>query len=137
MRIVYYSNFNLVTNYGLPFWGNSPHSIKICRIQNIIRIMLGCKKRASCTNLFMKLKILPLESQYILSLILFVIKNKNQFIENSEIHSVDTRQHTNFHQPTMNLTKCQKGTYYSGVRVYNYLPPHIKDLMILKISNHN
>ena len=63
-------------------------------------------------------------SQYVLSLMLFVITN-NQFIANLEIHSVDTRQHTNFHQPTLNMTKYQNGIYYSGVRVYNNLPPHI------------
>jgi len=55
-------------------------------------------------------------------------KNKNQFIANLEIHNVDTRQHTNFHQPTSNLTKYQKGIYHSEVRVYNNLPPHIKDI---------
>jgi len=45
-----------------------------------------------------------------------------------EIHNVVTRQHTNLHQPTSNLTKYQTGIYYSGVRVYNNLPPHIKDI---------
>ena len=70
LRIVYYYNFNSVVNYGLQFWGNSPRSIKIFRMQeNTIRIVLGCKKRVSCRNLFRKLKILPLESQYILSLL--------------------------------------------------------------------
>ena len=74
--------------------------------KNIIRIMLGCKKRISLRNLFRKLKILlPLVSQYILTLMLFVIKNKNQLIANLEIYSVDARQHTNFHHPTSNLTK--------------------------------
>jgi len=62
-RIVYYYNFNSVVNYVLPFWGNSPHSIKIFRMQkNIIRIVLGCKKSVSCRNLFRKLTILPLAS---------------------------------------------------------------------------
>ena len=96
--------------------------------KNIIRIMLGYKKKVSLNNLFRKLKILPLVSQYILTLMLFVIKNKDQFIAYLEICSVDTKQHTNFHQPTSNLTKYQKGIYYSGVRVYNNLPPHIKDI---------
>jgi hypothetical protein len=45
-----------------------------------------------------------------------------------EIHSVDTTQHTNLHQPTSNLTKYQKEIYYSGEGVYNNLPPHIKDI---------
>jgi hypothetical protein len=44
-----------------------------------------------------------------------------------EIHSVDTTQHTNLHQPISNVTKYHKGIYYSGEGVYSNLPPHIKD----------
>ena len=69
--------FNAIVSYGLPFWGNSPHTIKVFRIQKrVIRIMLGCKQRVSCRNLFRRLKILPLASQYIILLMLFIIKNK-------------------------------------------------------------
>jgi hypothetical protein len=67
-------------------------------------------------------------SQYILSLVKFILKNKNQFTVNSEIHNITTRQHTNLYQPTSNLTGYQQGIYYSGVRVYNNLPSHIKQL---------
>jgi len=67
-------------------------------------------------------------SQYILSLMMFIIKNKNQFTENSEIHNIKTRQHTNLQQPTSNLTGYQPETFYSGVRVYNNLPSHTKQL---------
>jgi hypothetical protein len=89
LKTVYHSYLNSIINDGLPFWGNSPHSIKIFRMQrNAIRIMLGCKKRVSCRNLFRKLEILPLASQYILSVMLFVVKNKNEFIVNSEIFMV-------------------------------------------------
>jgi hypothetical protein len=63
-----------------------------------IRIVLGCISRDSSTNLFMKLKILPLPSQYIFSLLLFVIKNRNKYTVNFEIHHINTRQHLNFHQ---------------------------------------
>jgi len=60
---------------------------------------------------------------------MFIIKNtKNQFTVNSEIHNINTSQHTNLHQPTSKLTGYQQGIYYSGVRVYNKLPPHIKQL---------
>jgi hypothetical protein len=42
MEKFYHSCFNSTIQYGLPFWGNSPQSIKIFRIQkNIIRIMIG------------------------------------------------------------------------------------------------
>jgi len=46
----------------------------------------------------------------------------NQFMANSEIYHTDSRQHANFHQPSMNLTKYQKGVYYLGVKVFNMLP---------------
>jgi len=39
---------------------------------------------------------------------------------------IDTRQHANFHQPSMKLTKYQKGVYYLGVKVFNKLPNYIK-----------
>jgi len=32
LKTVYYSYFNAIISYGLPFWGNSPHAIKIVRI---------------------------------------------------------------------------------------------------------
>jgi len=45
----------------------------IFRIQKkAIRIMEGCGNRVSCRNLCKKLQILPLTSQYMLSLLLFV-----------------------------------------------------------------
>jgi len=93
----------------------------------IVRITMGCRK-VSCRNLFRKLKILPLMSQYMLSLMMFIIKNKNQFTVNSEIHNINTRHHTNLHQRTSNLTGYQQAIYYSGVSVYNKIPPHIEQL---------
>jgi hypothetical protein len=57
----------------------SYHSIRIFRLKrDIIRIILGCKSRETCRNLFKELKILPLPSQYVYSLLLFVI-NKKRF----------------------------------------------------------
>jgi hypothetical protein len=129
LTIVYHSTFNSIINYGLPIWGTSPHSKKIFGMQKrIVRIMLGCSSLASCRNLFKKLKILPLMSQYIFSTMMFIIKNKHQFTVNSEIHNINTRKHSNLHQPAPNLTGYKQGVYYSGIKIYNNLPPHIKQL---------
>ena len=38
----------------------------------------------------------------------------------------DTRQHANFHHPSVNVAKYQKGVYYLGVKVFNMLPSYIK-----------
>jgi hypothetical protein len=55
-----------------------------------------------------------------------MIRNKNKFLINSEIYHIDTRQHANFHQPSVNVTGYQKGVYYLGVKVFNMLPSYIK-----------
>jgi len=110
-NIVYYSYFHSIMAYGLPFWGNSSHSIKAFRMQKYtICIKMGCKNWESYRKLFRKLKILPLASQYILSFMLFVINNKNQFTTISEIQNKNTRQLNHFHQPRPNLSKYLKGT---------------------------
>jgi len=58
LKTVYCSYFNVIISYGLPFWGNSPHAMKIFRMQKrIVRNMMGYKNRVSCRNLFRKLEI--------------------------------------------------------------------------------
>jgi len=59
---------------------------------------------------------------------LFVIKNKNLFTLNLENHTKSTRQFKNFYQPMTNFTVYQKGVHYMGIRIFNSLPPYIKDL---------
>jgi hypothetical protein len=55
-----------------------------------------------------------------------MIRNRNQFLVTSEIHHVNTRQHVNFHQPSVNVAKYQKGVCYLGVKVFNVLPSDIR-----------
>jgi hypothetical protein len=45
------------------------------------------------------LNILPILSQYILSLLLFVVKNMEEFISNSEVHSINTRHKFDLYPP--------------------------------------
>ena len=47
---------------------------------------------------------------------------------NSEIHSINTRYNSDFHRQLINLTTYKNGTYYTGIKVFNYLPTHIKNL---------
>jgi hypothetical protein len=89
---------------------------------------MNAKTRDSCKELFKDLKILPLHSQYIFSLSLFVVKNKDQYKSNQEIHSINTGYVMNLHLPTSSLAIYQRGAYYYGIRVFNHLPPNIKSL---------
>ena len=117
--------------YGLIFWGNYHHSNIIFRQQKrIIRITVGMRGRDSRREHFKNLKTLPLQSIYIYiyPLLLFVIDNGDYFKVNSEIHNINTRNKSNLHLLISNLTVYQKGTYYTGIRVFNSLPSQIKEL---------
>jgi hypothetical protein len=89
---------------------------------------MNSSRNASCQQLFKDLNILPIHSQYIYSILLFVTKNKDQFLSNSQVHTINTRQTFDLYVPTANLTIYQKGVYYSGIKIYIHLPTAIKDL---------
>jgi len=123
----YHSLFHAIMTYGIIFWGNSSHSIQVLRMQKkAIRIIIGCGNRESCTNLLKELNILPLMSQYIVSLLAFVSNNRERCFENSEIHNINTRHTFNLHLPRAHLNIYQKGVYYSGIKIFNSLPWDIK-----------
>jgi len=89
---------------------------------------MNSSRNASCRQLFKDLNILPIRSQYIYSILLFVTKNKDQFLSNSQVHKINTRQTFDLYVPTTNLKVYQKGVFYSGIKIYNHLPTAIKDL---------
>ena len=124
LKCVYHSYFHSLLSYGLIFWGNSSFSSHIFRLQKkAIRVIMGLGPRDSFRKPFKHLRILPLQSQYIFSLLMFVVENKNIFQINSEIHDINTRQNSILYQPQANLTLYQKGAYYSGIKIFNNLPP--------------
>ena len=76
---------------GFYIFSYSHPSSTIFRLQKrIIRIMVGIRSRDSCRDYFKRLKILPLQSQYLLSLLLFVVDNRDQFKANIKIHNFNT-----------------------------------------------
>jgi hypothetical protein len=79
-------------------------------------------------HLKMDLKILPFASQYILSLLLFVVLNWGYFAPNSVYHNFNTRQRNDLHLPHLSLTIYQRGVFYSGIKVFNALPSPIKGI---------
>ena len=119
----------IIISYGIIFWGNSSYSDDIFKIQKrIIRIIINSSRNASCRQLFKDLNVLPIQSQYIYSILLFVTKHKDLFLSNSQVHKINTRQTFDLYLPTANLTIYQKGIYYSEIKIYNHLPTAIEDL---------
>jgi hypothetical protein len=108
--MLYSSYAHSIISYGIILWGASTNNIKIFRLQkNILRIMTKSNKAESCRELFKEMEILPFYSQYMFSLLMYVIKNKQLFTKNWKIHSRNTRTKNNLHIPAVNTTKYKKG----------------------------
>jgi hypothetical protein len=133
LKLIYYSYFHSILTYRIILWGNIHHSNVIFKMQKrIIRITVGIRNRDSCREYFKRLKILPLQSQYVLSLLLFVADNGHYFRLNSEIHGFNTKHKFNLHPPPSKLTVFQGGPYYSGIKAFNNLPSYVKNLLQLR-----
>jgi hypothetical protein len=86
------------------------------------------KKNCALSWLFTRIKIiLTLPSQYIFCLLQFVVKNRKLFSLNKDLHSINTRQQLNLHQPSAHLKKYQLGPYCMGIKLFNTLPALIKN----------
>jgi hypothetical protein len=119
------------------FWGNSCHISMIFKIQKrIIRFIANSNYRTSCRDHFKKLNILPLQSQYILSLVKFVVGNFVEFSTNTDMHSFNTRQKSHLHPPSTRITKFQKSVHYMGVKIFSKFPPKIQHLCYNKNQFH-
>jgi hypothetical protein len=86
LKTVYHYYLHSLISYRIIFGGNSSYSPHIFLFQKkAVRIITGSRPRDSCREVFKRLRIFPPQSQYILSLLLFVVENKNLFYVNSEI----------------------------------------------------
>jgi hypothetical protein len=127
--VVYFSNNLSIIKYGIVFWGSSTNISRVFKLQKkVIRITSGVGSRDSCRGLFRKLDILPLPCEYILSLMLFVIDNQSNFRSGLEVHGLNTISKNQLYLPTSNLSVFQKGTTFSGIRLFNSLPGTIQSL---------
>ena len=96
--------------------------------------MTKSRSRDSCRQFFKRLEILSLQYQDIFSVLLFVVKDKDLYTTNQEIHNITTRSNTNLHPPVCNLTVFQKRAYYSGIKLFNHLPLKIKKSLSKQIK---
>jgi hypothetical protein len=69
---------------------------------------------------------LSLQSQYILSILMFVAQNMHQYNSNTNIHTNNTKCSTDLNLPFPRLSTYQRGTFYIGVKIVNNFPFEIK-----------
>ena len=81
LRMIYFAYVHSIMSYAIIIWGNSTHSNLICKIQTrTLTIIMKTRNKDSCRPLLRQLNILPLYSQYILSVLIFVVKNLDMWV---------------------------------------------------------
>ena len=104
-----------------------------------MRIICKSATRTPCRPLFRKLNILTLPSMYIYEILLFVKQKlesrENIFLTNGQIHEYNTRNSNNLYQPPLSTSLFQNSTYNMGIKLFNVLPIHIKEVKSFNIFN--
>jgi hypothetical protein len=68
---------------------------------------------------------------------LFVIDNQSKFCSGLEVHVLNTRSKNQLYLPTSNFSVFQKGTMFTGTRLFNRLPMTIQSVRKGRISFKN
>jgi len=130
LKMIYFAYFHSVINYGIIFYRNFSESNKLFFAQKkMVRTMIGSRPKISCKPPFQSLGILTITSQYILSLMKFLLQNLEKFTFNTEVHNINTRNKLKLHKPISNLTLYQKGVSYMSIRIFNNLNDCIERLV--------
>lgn len=123
----YYSEVHSRISYGIVFWGLSVSAqIVFLAQKRILRCIAGVGSRESCRPLFKRYGILPLPSVYILEILLYIFKNKDDFIRNSDFHNYNTRGRNDYMVPMNRINITRRAPSSVGVRLFNQLPSSIK-----------
>ena len=130
---LYYCFIYPYITYCVEVWGGANITLlsSIIKLQKcVIRIIVSAPFRAHTSEIFEKLKILPIHKVYKYYVILFMYKfqiNKlpaifnKMFSHNYEIHSYHTRQHKKLNVPIIKSTAYKKTMKYIGVSLHLYL----------------
>jgi hypothetical protein len=137
--MTYRSYVHSILSYGIILRGNAPYNESIFKIQKrITSVITSSGRLVSWRGLFKKLQILPLQSNHIFLLLLFIAKKRNYFISNTDTHDIGKRYNYNLYLPSTNLSTVQKVVFFSGSKIYIHLPLNIKllsnDIKVFKSS---
>lgn len=127
--IAFHSLFQSRLSYGILVWGHAPYSKRLFGLQRrAVRIIAGVAYRDDCREHFYRLNILTLPSLYIYNCLICAYKNSARYVLNSHIHDYNTRNRNNIRPNFTRLTTSRYSSNYHAVRLYNAVPPDIKQL---------
>jgi hypothetical protein len=80
----------------------------------------------SCREFFKILGVLSLTAQCIYTITVFVFRNREYFMDNSELYNIKSRNNKTLFQSQSNLSAYQSGPRDAAIKIYNNLPTLIK-----------
>ena len=126
---IYFAYFHAQLRCGIILWGGAKESIKALRIQKkVIRLITGLKRLESCRLKFKENRILTVTSIYILEVLCYIKKHKDDLKKNCEIHNHNTRKKYDLHTHPHNTSQLKKSVLHMGVRLYKQLHLRIKNI---------
>ena len=127
LRMIYLPYVHSIMTYSIILWGNSSYSSNIFKIQKrIIRVVMNSCSRDFCWVLFKKLNILPLQSQYIFSLLLLWLRTRIYI--NPILRFMVLTPDMVLIYIVLRRVCSKKELSIFGIKVFNKLPSSIKNL---------
>ena len=137
---LYYAFIYPYLNYCVDVWGHCSQGVfrsLFVMQKKAIRIISNSKRLDHTEPIFKSLKILPLLSIYILSILTFMFKHYHQllprvcyelFTANSSIHQIATRQQHLLHPPRLSSSFDKKSIRYRGAFYWNQISNIVVDI---------
>lgn len=132
-KVLYYANFESLLRYGIIFWGisSSVQSIFVSQ-KRIIRVLLNMGFRDSCRGKFRELGVLTVYGLYLLECLLYLHRNKTEFLKNNTNFTYNTRT-VDITFPQHKLSLSEKNPSYMCIKIFNKLPQNMKNIENYKI----
>ncbi|CAH2095977.1 unnamed protein product [Euphydryas editha] len=128
-RLIYFSYFHSIMSSGLLLWGNATDIETVFILQKrAIRGIYDLGTRVSLRDVFPKIDILTIASQYIYNNIIYIHQNIHCFEINSINRTVNTRRNNKIVTPGFRLRKVNASFLGYGIRMYNKIPQTILEL---------
>ena len=142
LRLLYFSLVHSHISYGILIWGCTYSSILnslVLTQKKFIRILAGANLFDHTSVLFKNLLILKLQDLYKFNLGIYMFKllklgrnptimNEINIYNNTVSHTYNFRSSTNFKLPLQRTNIGQRTLFFSGPKLWNYLPDNIKSI---------
>ena len=126
LKLVYHAHLHSHLSYGLLFWGSSPQSKRIFKVQKqAIRIISGISRRKTCKPHFIEHNILTLTCSLIQIASTLVRSHPELFPLNSSTHTHQTRGRNDLRIPSHNHSFFTHSPIHLCTKIYNNLPQSI------------